>query len=505
MRGNQFRPLPPEERKKILLLTDDFRFNSGVANVARDLIERTCQHFKWLQIAAGVNHPEKGKALDLSQAVAQQTGVQDADVKIFPYDSYGDAGILRYLLEVEKPDAILLITDPRYFTWLFEIEHEIRQKVPIVYLNIWDSIPYPMYNKAYYEACDALFAISKQTLNVNFQVLRRKPGEPLGKLLRYLPHGVDQDIFTPLPESDPKLQTFKRHIFQEKNYDFVTLFNSRNMQRKQIVTTILAYRHFVERLTKDQAARSVLVLKTAPVDDNGTDLYAVLDQFKIPGMNVVFVPGELSKEDMNNLYNLADITMLLSSNEGWGLSLTESLMAGTPIIANVTGGMQDQMRFSDEFGNWISFSKDFPSNHYGTFEKCGRWAFPVFPSNITIQGSPITPYIYDERCDWKDAGETLYRAYSEGKENLESRGMAGRTWVSGPEAGFTSEMQGKRFITAMNSVFTHWKPKVPCSLQLVEMEEENLQPSNLEVYTPRKDPHQLEVLQAFNNLENLLD
>ena len=50
---------------------------------------------------------------------------------------------------------------------------------------------------------------------------------------------------------------------------------------------------------------------------------------------------------MSLLYNCADVTILLSSAEGWGLSLTESLLTGTPIIANVTGGMQDQMRFKD--------------------------------------------------------------------------------------------------------------------------------------------------------------
>jgi glycosyltransferase involved in cell wall biosynthesis len=54
------------------------------------------------------------------------------------------------------------------------------------------------------------------------------------------------------------------------------------------------------------------------------------------------------------LYNSADGVILLSSAEGWGLSLTESLLTGTPFIANVTGGMQDQMRFVDENGNWLT-------------------------------------------------------------------------------------------------------------------------------------------------------
>ena len=65
-----------------------------------------------------------------------------------------------------------LITDPRYFTWLFQIENEIRSKIPIAYLNIWDDYPAPAYNKEFYESCDALLGISKQTVNINKLVLR---------------------------------------------------------------------------------------------------------------------------------------------------------------------------------------------------------------------------------------------------------------------------------------------------------------------------------------------
>ena len=43
----------------------------------------------------------------------------------------------------------------------------------------------------------------------------------------------------------------------------------------------------------------------------------------------------------------------MSSNEGWGLSLTEAMITGTMIIPNVTGGMQDQCRFENEKGEWI--------------------------------------------------------------------------------------------------------------------------------------------------------
>ena len=63
-----------------------------------------------------------------------------------------------------KSDALFLITDPRYFTFIFNMEQEIRKQIPITYLNIWDDYPAPMYNKPFYEACDLLMGISKQTV-----------------------------------------------------------------------------------------------------------------------------------------------------------------------------------------------------------------------------------------------------------------------------------------------------------------------------------------------------
>ena len=45
------------------------------------------------------------------------------------------------------------------------------------------------------------------------------------------------------------------------------------------------------------------------------------------------------------LYNIADVTINMASNEGFGLGTCESLMCGTPISVNVTGGLQDQCGF----------------------------------------------------------------------------------------------------------------------------------------------------------------
>ena len=170
---------------------------------------------------------------------------------------------------------------------------------------------------------------------------------------------------------------------------------------------------------------------------------------------------------MNYLYNMVDITMLISSNEGWGLSLTESLLTGTMILANVTGGMQDQMRFEDEEGKWIDFNDKFLSNHFGTYKNCGEWALPIFPSNISLAGSVPTPYIFDDRADFRDVAEQLENAYNMSVEERIEKGIEGREWATGDEAGFIAKIMCERMIRDMDESFNNFEPRASYTLTKV--------------------------------------
>ena len=458
--NNSFKYLPKEQRKKILLICDDIRVHSGVATVGREIVIQTSQHFNWVNIGGAIKHPEEGKRLDLSQSTNEAIGITDSSVTMYPVNDYGNPDILRNLIKFEKPDAIMLITDPRYFLWLFAMENEIRKSIPIAYLNIWDDYPAPLYNKPYYEACDLLMGISKQTVNINKLVLDDKSNS---RIVKYIPHGLNDKNIFPIDSNHEKwseLQEFKKQLFKGKQYEFVLLFNSRNIRRKQIPDTMLAYRYFIDQLPIEQAKKCCLLLHIELVTEHGTDLPAV-QELLLNGeqYNVVFTNQVFNNYQMNLLYNSTDCQIQLTSNEGWGLSLTEAMLVGNPIIANVTGGMQDQMRFEFEDGTWIDFDADFPSNHRGTIKKHGEWAFPVYPTSRSIVGSPPTPYIYDDRCESEDAAEQIMAVYSLSKEERKAKGLKGREWALSDEAGFTGEHQGKRVIEAFDELFATWKPR----------------------------------------------
>jgi len=271
---------------------------------------------------------------------------------------------------------------------------------------------------------------------------------------------LNHDIYKPLDKNDSTLKEFKKNLFKGKDYDFALLFNSRNIRRKQIPDTLLAYRIFIDQLSIEQAKKCCLVLHTERVSDHGTDLDAVIELL-LNGeqYNVIFTDGRFDPVGMNALYNISDAQILLTSNEGWGLSLTEAILAGKPIIANVTGGMQDQMRFEDGEGNWFTPDENIPSNHRGTYKKHGEWAFPVFPSSRTLVGSPPTPYIWDDTCRPEDAAEQIMNVYNLSPDERKARGLKGREWAIGEEAGFTGELQGKRVIEAFDELFDTWEPR----------------------------------------------
>jgi glycosyltransferase involved in cell wall biosynthesis len=447
--------IPKEQRKRILLLTDDIRFPSGVGNVGKEIVINTAHRYNWYNVGAAIKHPDLGKILDISADISDQAGIEDAEVFIQPNNGYGDPITFRKILQQRKIDAVFLITDPRYFEWLFQIENEVRSKIPIIYLNIWDNYPTPMYNKGFYESVDTLLGISKQTVNINQLVLGDKAET---KIIDYVPHGMNTKSFYPIEGEDAEFEDFKTKA-GATDKDFILFFNSRNIRRKQIPDTILAWKYFLDRLPEEEANKCMFVLHTEVTSNAGTDLMAVtnalMDKYKD---NIKFSTQKLSPKQLNYLYNMADAQILLTSNEGWGLSLTEALLTGTPIIANVTGGMQDQMRFSVN-GEWFTPTADLPSNHTGTIKEHGEWAFPVYPVARTLKGSPPTPYIWDDICRAEDATERIMELYQMGSEERKRRGMEGYKWAIGDEAGFTAEKMADRVIKNIDKTLDNFTPR----------------------------------------------
>ena len=456
------------KKKKILLLSDDLRMHSGIATMSREFVIGTAHEYDWVQLGAAIKHPDEGKVFDISADVNKEAGIDHASVKIYACSGYGNPQILQQVMNAEQPDAILHFTDPRFWIWLYQIEHTIRQHIPIMYYNIWDDLPYPFWNESYYESCDLIMNISRQTQNIVKNVLRKHPKPDWA--VQWVPHGVSSNRFFPITETHPQWTEYNTFVSNFNNGvrpEFILFWNNRNIRRKQPGDVILAYKHFCDQLTPEEAKKCVLFMHTQPIDENGTDLFAVKEAV-CPNYTVIFSTNPVDAKTLNFYYNIADVTINIASNEGFGISWCESLHAGTPIINNVTGGLQDGCRFQDDKGEWIEFTTEFPTNHAGTYTEHAPWTIPVYPSNRSLQGSPMTPYIFDDRVDFKEVGDAVYTWWKQSREDRKSKGMQGHLWVNGTESNMSAKRMSDRFIECISECLEKWTPREKFALYKVE-------------------------------------
>ena len=453
-------------KKKILLLSDDLRMSSGIVTMSKEFVLGTIHHYDWVQIGGAIKHPENGKVVEMKDSVKTETGVEDGYLKIYPTDGYGNPDLLRQIMSIEKPDAIMHYTDPRFWTWLYQMEHEIRQEMPIFYYNIWDDWPAPQYNEFFYESSDLIMNISKQTVAIVKQVSKKKPRTDWD--CTYIPHGINEKYFYPISIFDDEykeVESFKKQMVGEDDVEFLLFFNARNIRRKMPGDLILAFKTFCDMLPKEKADKCAFLMHTQPIDENGTDLPAVIRQLA-PEYRFYFSENKLEPNKLNHLYNMADVTINIASNEGFGLGTCESLMCGTPIIVNVTGGMQDQcgFKFRDHFLTYKDYDK-IESLHDDKKWKdnkdltWGEWVNPVWPSNRALVGSIPTPYIFDDRCRFDDAAQAIKDWYDVGPEKRQECGMKGYEFVMSEDAMMSAKAMCQNFMDHMDKGFEMWKPR----------------------------------------------
>jgi glycosyltransferase involved in cell wall biosynthesis len=449
-------------KKKILLLSDDLRMASGIATMSKELVLGTAHKYDWFQVGAAINHPEAGRVLDVSEDIQKNYGIADANVKILPWNGYGNADLIRQLINSEQPDAILHFTDPRYWTWLYDIEHEIRQNVPLLFYAIWDDLPDPLYNRNYYESCDWIGCISRQTYGIikRLSALDTKPTwKPKADWqVSYVPHGINTDIYK--PEEVPA--EYRKEILGGKEYDFVLYWSNRNIRRKQPSDVIVAFQKFCDKIGKEKADRCVLVMHTQPVDENGTDLPAVIDAVA-SDCNIIFSEKRRPVNELNWNYNIADATINIANNEGFGLATAESVMTGTPIIVNVTGGLQDQCGFTLdgkllEADDYIKIGSLHEWRKWEKTVKAGEWATPVWSRALALAGSVPTPYIWDDRVDIEEVAEAIEKVYNTPKDIRKANGLKGREAFIN-QMGLTHTNMCQTLIDGIESTFENWKPR----------------------------------------------
>ena len=380
-----------EQKRTILSISDHPLSPSGVGTQTKYMIEALLNTGKYriISIAGAIKHE------DYQPQITEEFG---DDWVIFPVDGYGNPDMIRSIVANERPDMLWFMTDPRFYTWLWMIDNEIRPHLPMIYYHVWDNYPYPLFNKKYYESNDVIVSISKVTDDIVRTVA------PDVECIN-VPHAVPPEFFT--PKTEEQAMEFKKKLPNASSWpdDKVVFFwNNGNARRKQSGTLMHWFKEFLDEVGKDKAC---LLMHTDPKDMHGQDLEVILKDLDCDNGEILISPGKIVPEDLAMMYNVCDCTINISDAEGFGLATLESLACGTPIIVNMTGGLLEQVTDGE---NWFGIG--------------------IEPSSKAIIGSQDVPYIYEDRISKEDFLNALRKMYSMTRAERKAWGLQGRDHVA---------------------------------------------------------------------------
>lgn len=376
------------DKKKILVISDHPLAPSGVGTQTKYVIETLLNTGKYKVVCLG-------GAVKHKDYKPQKVEGWGDDWIIYPVKGYGTQEMVRSALFNEKPDMIWFMTDPRFYGWLWLMENEVRKHVPMIYYHVWDNYPYPKYNKDNYTSTDVIASISKVTHDIVNNVAPDVENH-------YIPHAVDASIFQPFDQE--AIDSLKKQNFNIDDDRMIFFWNNRNARRKQSGSLIYWFNEFAEKVGPEKVK---LVMHTDPKDPNGQDLEVILNNLGATDGRVVLSTKKIAPQALAAMYNMADCTINISDAEGFGLATLESLACQTPIIVNMTGGLQEQVTDGKE---WFGIG--------------------IEPSSKAIIGSQTVPYIYEDRISKKDFIDSLMKFYNMTSEERKFLGIKGRQHVA---------------------------------------------------------------------------
>lgn len=401
------------KKTKIAFFSDHPLVPSGVGTQSKYLIEGLLAtgKYEFLCLGGAIKHPDYRMQKIAPEKYGDSWRVQ-------PVDGYGDKNLVRNILRNEKPDAFFMFTDPRFFAWMWEIEDEIRARCPLLYWHVWDNDPIPKFNAPFYRSTDHVAALSLKTFGIMQSLDCTR--------YSYIPHAVSSELFKPLPEEQNK--KFREDFFGPfADRKFIAFWNNRNARRKMTGDVLATFAQFANKVGKDNVA---LVMHTQADDPEGQNIHEVAKCYGIDSC-LLLSENRVEAPTLNSYYNACDVTINIANNEGFGLGTLESLSAGTPILVQMTGGLQYQA------GDWYKNIKQFTSQEQLTEiarsawknKTCDWWGVPVFPSSRSCTGSQQIPYIYDDRVSHDEVVKGLCKLYDMSRQERKALGSRAREWT----------------------------------------------------------------------------
>jgi glycosyltransferase involved in cell wall biosynthesis len=415
-----------KQKRKILLLSDHALSPSGVGCQSRFLMEGLIKKGTWSvrQFGAALKHSN----YDTIQV--------NPDFIIKPIDGFGNREIMIQTLVTEKPDVVIIFTDPRFFVWLYQIVDEIRDVCPLAYWHVWDNQPYPTYNEPYYESTDLI--------NCHSYLTYEMIGERFPEKTNFIPHSVPDDVFYPL--SDEDIRQHRIRTLGKVNEDaFVLFWANRNARRKRPADVIWAWSKFLKGVKSEgKKDRAILLMHTDPLDKEGPNLIEVAKHFDVLN-DIVFSNQRLDFDKMNVLHNMSDACLNISYAEGFGLTTLEAMNCAKPIIAVKTGGLTRQVvDHRDESENGVAIDVDVTA----------------------CVGTQSVPFIFEDYASTDNIAKAIRKIYDMSLSERKQLGLKARSYVL---SEFSHQKTIDLWDEMLNKTIDAWKENKPKMWTLKEV------------------------------------
>ena len=372
------------------MLSDHALSTSGVGCQSRFLINGLIEKGCWSvrQFGAAVRHDN------------YDTIAVNEDFIIKPINGFGDRDTILQTLATEKPDVLLIFTDPRFFIWLWEMEDEIHEVCPIAYWHVWDNYPSPEFNRALYDSTDLINCHSHLTYDIVKEIA---PGRT-----NFIPHSLPNELFFPMPETERKMYR-SQTIGPAREDHFVLFWVNRNARRKRPNDVLWAWSKFLKKSEEKtgKPPQATLLMHTDPQDSEGPNLLATVESLNIID-SVVFSNQRVDFDKMNILHNISDACINIAYAEGFGLATLEAMQCANPIIALKTGGLTRQVvDHRDGSENGLALDIDFQS----------------------LVGSQGVPYIFEDYCTAEKTSDAILSLYEMSDSDRRALGEKARQYV----------------------------------------------------------------------------
>lgn len=314
------------EKKRILCWSDSPVAATGFATVSKYIISALQATGSYEIDQLAINY--LGQFVDRNIIPWQMTPAKVAD----PNDPYGNKMFLRAISE-HHYDFIWILNDTFVVhavakdmrKILDEREKKTGKKTVVIYY-------YPVDCRIISNAadmlkeCDIAVAYNEHGKRETLKVLPE-----LESKLSIIHHGTDTQVYKPFNREI--IQKLKKKWFSVDEDTYIVINVNRNSIRKQISRTMLAFKQF-----KKLVPNSLLYLHTNP-QDRELDLIAAAKHLELRPKTDIIFPVHYSashgypEQILNELYNCGDMYVTNHLGEGWGLSVTEAMATGVPVIA----------------------------------------------------------------------------------------------------------------------------------------------------------------------------